>query len=182
MNKGDVVAVYGSARIAADHPVYADSLRLGSLLGAAGYTVMSGGYGGVMEAVSKGAHDAGGRTIGVTVKLFEDTGRRSGHNAYLDEVIMFDLLTEREVYLVRNCQAAIACGGGIGTLSEITLLWTLIQTGEMPVIPLILIGDMWPRIVDILSESGEYVSERTQGLVRYAADADEAMRLLDTWE
>lgn len=182
IRKGDVVSVFGSARIKADHPVYADSLALGEQLARQGLSVMTGGYGGVMEAVSKGAMNARGHVIGVTVNLFEKTGRRAGHNGYIDEVISFDLLSARLLYLINNCDAAIACGGGVGTMSEISLIWSLIDTGELEPRPLILIGEMWPPIFRLLADHGTYISDRSMNVVRFAADASEAIRYLEEWE
>ncbi|GAB4473081.1 MAG: hypothetical protein Kow00124_11740 [Anaerolineae bacterium] len=181
MADSPVVSVYGSAGVHPGHPTYQAAEELGRLLGAAGYRVLTGGYGGVMEAASKGAHEAGGHVIGVTVALFERTGRRSGPNPYIDELITYDLLSDRLLHVVKYADAAVACGGGIGTLSEVTLLWSLMQTGEKAPIPFVLLGKHWDAFLRAYFDSGEYVRPGDMDLVRVAHTPAEALRLIQEW-
>jgi len=124
----NVIAVYGSSRITPADPEYADALEVGRLLGAAGYTIMTGGYAGVMEAASRGAAEAGARVIGVTTAAIEAlAGRRA--NPWLTEEVAQDLFSQRIDYLVRRAQGFVAMPGGIGTLEEIFEVWTWAQLG-----------------------------------------------------
>ncbi len=146
--QGRVISVFGSARIHAGSRAWQEAEQVGALLAHAGATVMTGGYGGVMEAASKGAREAGGHVIGVTVSAFEKMGKRSGPNPYIDELIHYDTLSARLLHVVKECDGAVACDGGIGTLSEVSLMWSLVQTGEMASAPIILLGDRWQPTLD----------------------------------
>src|SRR3990172_1929274 len=113
MTHSHIVAVFGGSSPQPGEPAYAEAEDVGRLLAESGYTVMTGGYGGTMEAASKGAKAAGGKVIGVTVGLFERSeGRRP--NDFIDEVIRYDSLRDRLHHLVAECDAAVALRGGIG--------------------------------------------------------------------
>ncbi len=126
---------------------YADSLRLGRLLAEAGYTVVSGGYSGVMEAVSRGAAEAGGIVVGVTVEAWAD---RLRPNAWLTQEHAAPHLFERLNRLIWSSDAYVAMPGGAGTLGEIALTWNLFQTRSIPHRPLILMAEPWRRLVEYL--------------------------------
>ncbi len=126
---------------------------------------MTGGYYGVMEAVSKGAYEAGGHTIGVTVANWEARGFRSKPNDYLHELVACPSLQERLLYLVSECNGAIALDGGIGTVSEVTLLWSFIQTGEVAPKPLILVGDWWQSWYNVTKQDGQFITQPTLDIV-----------------
>jgi uncharacterized protein (TIGR00725 family) len=128
---GRTIALFGSGSAPADHPVLVEAERLGRLLTETGFTLLCGGYGGTMEAASKGAKSGGGFVIGVTVALFERQGYRPGPNRYVDQVIRYDTLRERLYHLVERCDGAVVLPGGIGTLSELALTWSLMQVGEI---------------------------------------------------
>src|SRR6185295_11638657 len=101
-----------------------EAYELGKLLAGAGHTVLTGGYMGTMEAVSKGANEAGGHVIGVTCAQIE-SWRATGPNAWVKEQRRFETLQERLNCLIDSCDAAIALPGGPGTLTEIALSWNL---------------------------------------------------------
>ncbi len=180
--KRGIVSVFGASIASPDSPPYREAYQLGRLLAQAGYTVMNGGYGGTMEASSKGAKEAGGRTIGVTVSLFERSGYRAGPNPYLDEVIQYPTLSERLHHLVTRCDAAVALRGGIGTLSEMALMWSFLQVGEIPRRPLILLGQDWADLIEKLCGDGSYVRPSDRALIRVAAAPEEVITLLERWE
>lgn len=163
--KGRVISVFGSARIRPGRPTWQEAEQVGLLLARAGATVMTGGYGGVMEAASKGAREAGGHVIGVTVGAFEKLGRRSGPNPYIDELIHYDTLSARLLHVVKECDGAVACDGGIGTLSEVSLMWSLVQTGEMLPAPIILLGDRWQPTLDAYMEA-DFISPAELNLLQ----------------
>lgn len=142
------VTVFGSARVTEDSQEYADARRLGHILGARGDVIVSGGYGGIMEAVSRGAHEAGGEVVGVTVAPWVG---RIMPNAYLSEERSAQTLFERLDALIET-DALIALPGGAGTLGEVALAWNLRQMDLMPPKPIILVGDRWRRLRSTFAE------------------------------
>lgn len=167
------VTVFGSSRATPRDPAYADAMRLGRLLAEGGYTVCSGGYSGLMEAVSRGAAEAGGLVVGVTVKSW---AARVQPNAWLGEEIAAEHLFERLLRLTES-DAYVALSGGLGTLGEVALAWNLFQTESILVRPLILVGDPWTRLVAHLT--GELRLEpRDLELVQFAKGVDDVVPLL----
>lgn len=177
-----IVTVFGAAAMPSTDPEYVQAERLGRLLAEAGYAVMTGGYFGSMEAVSKGAKLAGGHVIGVTVSRFEGPGKRSGPNPYNDEVIPYDSLRERLLHLVDRCDAAVALPGGIGTLSEVALMWGFLQTDEVARKPFILLGDFWAGLLTRLYEQGNYIRREHLALWQQARSPEEVVMILNDWK
>jgi len=139
-----IISVFGSSM---PHPGSADyeaARDLGRRLAEAGFAVQTGGYAGIMEAVSRGADEAGGHVVGVTCAAFE-VSNSAAPNAWVKEVIRQPNLSARVLYLVTNCDGAIVMPGGVGTLSELALVWSLVQVGEVPPKPVILVGGLWQR-------------------------------------
>jgi uncharacterized protein (TIGR00730 family) len=142
---GPCVTVFGSARFAEDHPYYRLGREVGALLARAGFTVMTGGGPGIMEAANRGAKEAGGCSIGCNIEL----PREQRPNPYLDRWITFRHFFVRKVMLVKYSYAFIALPGGFGTLDEIFETATLMQTHKMQEFPLVLIGvDFWQPLLD----------------------------------
>ena len=174
-----VVSVFGGSAPKPGSAAYAESLAMGRLLARAGYTVATGGYTGVMEAASRGAAEAGGHVIGVTCGLIENWREGFGANAWVKEEIKFDTLRDRLYHLVSFCDAAVAMGGGIGTLSEVSLMWSLVQTGEIKRRPLVLVGPVWRETLrEFLAQADGYVPERDRTLLRFANHVDHVVPLL----
>lgn len=182
MPSNPVVSVFGASNPTSGDPVYQLAEQMGRLLGEAGYAVMTGGYSGTMEAVSKGAKSAGGHVIGVTVAIFEGPGKRSGPNAFVDEVIRYDTLRERLYHLVTRCNAAVALPGGIGTLSEVALTWSLLQVGETGPMPFVLLGGGWDDLLSHFYGEGQFISPEYMHLWKAAQTPAEALSLLKTWD
>lgn len=139
-----VISVFGSSAPVPGSAGYEEAESIGRLLAEAGFTVATGGYCGTMEAVSKGAASAGGQVIGVTcdqIELF----RPLGPNQFVTQEIRYPTLQERVQHLVRENEGMIVLSGGIGTLSELALAWSLLQVGEIPPRPLVLLGDLWQQ-------------------------------------
>ena len=180
MTASPIVTVFGGSRPRPGDPAYAEAEALGRLLAEAGYTVQTGGYSGTMEATSKGAKAAGGHVVGVTVGLFEAEGGQP--NGFIDEVVHFELLADRLLYLVRSCRAAIALPGGIGTLSEVALTWSLLQVAEITPRPFILIGEQWGDLLRTFYADGSYIREADMHLWRIARTPEQAVTLLRTWQ
>ena len=173
-----IVSVFGGSAPQPGTAPYAEAQALGAALARAGWTVATGGYSGVMEAASRGAHEAGGHVIGVTCGLIEEwKGLRA--NEWVKEEKRFATLRERLGHLVEFCDAAIALPGGVGTLSEVALTWSLLQTGEIPRKPLILLGQVWHATINaFLRESGMYLRPGDEALVYLATDREDAVRRL----
>jgi hypothetical protein len=138
-----VVAVFGSSQVESGSLAYDQALATGRLLAQAGITVCSGGYGGVMEAVSRGAKEAGGRVIAVTTEVFSDLRV----NAWADEEIRTATFAERLLTMVEVAGAYVALKGGIGTLTEISMVWSLLQTRSIPPRPLVLLANPWQGLI-----------------------------------
>ncbi len=144
---GPCVTVFGSARFKDDHPYYQLGREIGAGLARAGFTVMTGGGPGIMEAANRGAKEAGGRSIGCNIEL----PREQQPNAYLDRWITFRHFFIRKVMLVKYSYGFIALPGGFGTLDEIFETATLIQTGKIRDFPLVLVGtDFWRPLIDFI--------------------------------
>jgi uncharacterized protein (TIGR00725 family) len=172
------VTVFGGAQPRPGEPAYAEALLLGRLLGEAGHTVLTGGYSGTMEAVSRGANEAGGYVIGVTCAEVE-AWRPLGANAWVKEERRFTTLRERLFALIEGCEAAIALPGGAGTLAEISLTWNLLIIRAVKPRPLILIGSGWQQVFNQFSASFKgYTSEHDRRLLSYAPDVPAAISLL----
>jgi len=173
--KGPVAVVFGSNSPHVGEPDYADAQELGRLLALAGYVVATGGYFGTMEAASRGAKVAGGHVVGVTTSLFD--GVRLHPNAYLDEEIKFPTLFQRLHHLVTMADAWVALPGGIGTLSEVALTWSLMQVGEMQRQPFVLVGDQWRKTIGEFSND-YYVRPQHRELLRYADNVTQVVEIL----
>jgi uncharacterized protein (TIGR00730 family) len=144
---GPCVTVFGSARFDEHHQYYAMAREVGRLLARSGFTVMTGGGPGIMEAANRGAKDANGRSLGCNIVL----PREQKPNAYLDSWIEFEHFFVRKLMLVKYSYAFIVCPGGFGTLDELFDLATLIQTGKVLEFPVALMGtDYWRPLLEQL--------------------------------
>ena len=170
------VTVYGSSQVLPHQPEFQDAVKIGRALALSGFAVMSGGYYGIMEAVSKGAKLAGGQVIGVTT---DQIGKQFNiqPNCYLDEIINFSDLRDRLLYMVENADAYLAMPGGIGTLHEIAETWELMRIGGVPRRPFVCYGRLWADVIGKL-ENSAYLGDGYHGMIRIAQCPDEALRLL----
>jgi uncharacterized protein (TIGR00730 family) len=147
---GPCVTVFGSARFKEGHPYYAVGRAVGCELARAGFTVMTGGGPGIMEAANRGAHDAGGRSIGCNILL----PKEQKPNSYLDKWITFRYFFVRKLMLVKYSYAFIAMPGGYGTLDEVFEVSTLIQTGKIHDFPVAFLGiEYWSPLLKFLRET-----------------------------
>ena len=147
---GPCVTVFGSARFKEDHPYYGLARELGAKLAAAGFTVMTGGGPGIMEAANRGAREAGGCSVGSNITLPVE----QKPNPYLDRWVEFRYFFVRKMLLEKYSYAFVAMPGGIGTLDEIFETAVLIQTGKMRNFPFVLMGKtFWTPLLDYLRES-----------------------------
>jgi uncharacterized protein (TIGR00730 family) len=146
---GPCITVFGSARFAADHRYYAMARELGGEIAARGFTVMTGGGPGVMEAANRGAKEAGGPSVGCNITL----PREQKPNAYLDRWVEFRYFMVRKFMLAKYSYGFVAMPGGFGTLDELFGVLTLIQNGKMDNFPVVLMGqDYWERLRGLLRD------------------------------
>ncbi len=151
-----VVTVFGSARFTPDHRYYELARAVGHRLSAAGFTVMTGGGPGIMEAANRGAREGGGVSVGCNIELPHE----QLPNPYLDLFVEFRYFFVRKVMLVKYSTAFICMPGGFGTMDEIFETATLIETGKILGFPLILMGsDFWRPLLDFVA--GSMVREGT---------------------
>jgi uncharacterized protein (TIGR00730 family) len=142
---GPCVTVFGSARFKEDHRYYKLGRDIGARLASAGFTVMTGGGPGIMEAANRGAKDVNGRSVGCNIILpFEQKG-----NDYLDVMVEFKHFFVRKTILIKYSYAFIALPGGFGTFDEVFETLTLIQTGKIHDFPVVLVGtDFWKPLME----------------------------------
>jgi uncharacterized protein (TIGR00725 family) len=172
-----IITVFGSSRPAEGDAAYAEARALGGALARAGYVVCSGGYGGVMEAVSRGAKDAGGRTLGVTASFF-----RARANRWVDEEVRVDTWEARLFELVRRGEGYVACRGGTGTLVELAVVWEMLNKRVMARKPFAILGDFWrpvvERVREVESGPNSRWNEADGELIRACAGPEDAAKFL----
>jgi len=167
-----MITVFGGSRCGPDAQEYQEALRLGSLLVEAGFHVCSGGYSGVMEAISKGAHDAGGCVVGMTMTQF-----KAAPNRYLKETVPSRDFYERLQGLILRSVGYIALRGGMGTVTEVSLVWNKLVTGVLSPRPLILLGECWPPAMTCLREH-LVVSDYDMTHISFVDTAEQAVSTL----
>jgi hypothetical protein len=176
---GPCVTVFGSARFVDGHRWYELAQEMGRRLALAGFTVMTGGGPGIMEAANRGAREAGGRSVGCNIRLPQE----QRPNDFLDLFVEFRYFFVRKVMLVKYSYGFVVLPGGFGTLDEVFETATLVQTGKIPNFPLVLMGrDYWRGLFDFLS--GTLVAEGTIDAadldrLTLTDSPDEAMALLE---
>ena len=174
------ITVFGGSTPKPGEDSYEEALRLGSLLAKDGHTVLSGGYTGTMEAISRGAAEAGGHVIGITSEELE-VWRPGGANQFVLEERSYKTMRARLYSLIESCDAALALSGGIGTLTEISVMWSQMQIDAMPARPLILIGPGWEKVFDtLLKELPSYIPEEHRPLLQFAPNVEAAVELLES--
>ena len=172
------ISVFGGSSPKPGDMEYEQAFYLGKLIGEVGYTVLTGGYIGTMEAVSRGTAEAGGHVIGVTCDQIE-VWRPVAPNKWVQEEMRFTTLRKRLYGLIENCDAALVLPGGIGTLAELALMWSQMQTQAITARPLIIIGPGWQTVLDhFLDQFDEYVPEVSRPLIAFAPDVQAGFRML----
>ncbi|HSJ97289.1 MAG TPA: TIGR00730 family Rossman fold protein [Myxococcota bacterium] len=143
------VSVFGGARVPRGHPYYDDASRVAAALAKAGFSIITGGGPGVMEAANRGARQTGGQSIGLNIKLpWEQRA-----NEHVETSLLFDYFFVRKVMFVKYSCGFVSLPGGFGTLDEIFEAITLKQTGKMPPFPVVLFGrSFWAGLLEWLSD------------------------------
>jgi uncharacterized protein (TIGR00730 family) len=171
-----VVTVFGSSRVRPGDTEYDDAQRLGELLGERGWTLCNGGHEGTMEAAARGAKERGGRTIGITISMYQPPNR----NVWLDQEIVAESLFARLERLVTLGEAYVVLRGGIGTLLELALVWNLVQSPQYAQKPILVIGQSWEQVVARLREALPMRREEARNLT-LVPTVDDAVRRLDVY-
>lgn len=175
---GPCVTVFGSARFGSDHPYYALGRLVGHRLADIGFTVMTGGGPGLMEAANRGAREAGGRSVGCNIALpHEQTP-----NPYLDRWVTCRYFFVRKVLLFKYSYAFIALPGGVGTIDELFEAFTLIQSGKIQQFPMILMGTAyWRPLTELLQRMviDGAIGPRDLDLLLVTDDVEDAIRHLE---
>ena len=177
-----IVTVFGSSRPGEGDADYAEARELGRRLAERGFAMCSGGYGGVMEAASRGAKEAGGKTYGVTAEFF---GRKA--NEWVDVEVRTKTWEERLFELIRLADGFVACKGGTGTLVELAVVWEMLNKSVITRKPVVVLGDFWQPILERVREveqgprsssASRVWGEARGNLVHPVATPEEAARFL----
>ncbi|WP_456866876.1 LOG family protein [Galbibacter sp. BG1] len=181
---GPCVSIFGSARTKPEHKYYQLAENIAKKIVEAGYGVITGGGPGIMEAGNKGAHLAGGTSVGLNIELpFEQHD-----NPYIDsdKSLDFDYFFVRKVMFVKYSQGFVVMPGGFGTLDELFEAITLIQTKKIAMFPIILVGtDFWGGLMDwvktTLLSANNNISEKDLDLIKLVDTEDEVIEVLDAF-
>lgn len=179
---GPCISIFGSARTKDENIYYQLAVEIGQKLAQAGYGVITGGGPGIMEAGNKGAHLAGGKSVGLNIDLpFEQF-----HNKYIDRDhnLNFDYFFVRKVVFVKYSQGFVVMPGGFGTMDELFEAITLIQTKKITKRPVVLIGhDYWDGLVDwvrtVMLEKEHNISPEDMKYLTVVDTADEAVKFIE---
>ncbi|MFM2266170.1 MAG: hypothetical protein RLZ77_1590 [Bacteroidota bacterium] len=179
---GPCVSIFGSARLKQDNPICSLAEDIAFKISKAGYGIITGGGPGIMESGNKGAHLAGGTSVGLNIELpFEQH-----YNPYIDrdKNLNFDYFFVRKVMFVKYSQGFVVMPGGFGTLDELFEAITLIQTKKVAKFPIILVGtEFWAGLIDwiqtVLVEKHLCVNPGDMNLIKVVDSADEVVNILD---
>jgi uncharacterized protein (TIGR00730 family) len=173
MNLERIVTVFGSSRPRESDAEYEEARDLGRILATNGFSVCSGGYGGVMAAVSRGAKEGGGKTYGVTAEFFNARA-----NSWIDVEVRVSTWQERLFELIRLAHGFVACKGGTGTLVELAVVWEMVNKSVMTGKPLSVLGQFWSPIIECVRSvelaHGSPWGEANERLIHVAATPQEA--------
>jgi uncharacterized protein (TIGR00730 family) len=172
-NQNDkIVTIFGGSRCNENSPEYAEAKDLGARLADAGFTICTGGYLGVMEAASRGARERGGRVFGIVMNQF-----KSEPNRYLTDKVATNHFYDRLQNLIVRSVGFVALRGGMGTVTEISLVWNKLQTRVIERRPLVLLGDGWKNVVQCWQEN-LVVSDADVSLLDFAENAERACQII----
>jgi uncharacterized protein (TIGR00730 family) len=167
-----IVTIFGGSKCRESDPEYIQAEQVGSLLAQSGFTICTGGYLGGMEAASRGAHEAGGRVLGIVMNQF-----KSEPNRFLTDKVATPHFYERLQRLIIRSVGFVALRGGMGTVTELSLVWNQIQTRVIEPRPLVLLGDCWPPVVEQW-QACLAVSEADVATLDFALTPDEAVGII----
>ncbi|MBA2378011.1 MAG: LOG family protein [Blastocatellia bacterium] len=166
------MTIFGGSGFGQESPEYQDAKQLGFSLASAGFTICTGGYLGVMEAASRGAREAGGRVFGIVMNQF-----KAEPNRYLTDKVATSHFYERLQNLISRSVGFVALRGGMGTVTEVSLVWNKLQTQVLEPRPLVLVGECWRHVTDAWQEH-LVVSDSDVKLLQFARDGKEAAEII----
>ena len=174
MNAEKIITVFGSSRPQEGDADYEEARSLGAELAKSGFAVCSGGYGGVMEAASRGAKEAGGKTYGVTADFFKRNA-----NPWIDVEVRVESWQDRLFELIKLADGFVACKGGTGTLVELAVVWEMLNKSVIAAKPIAVMGEFWTPVLDRVREvelghAGRW-GESNGRLVHVAASHEDAV-------
>ena len=172
MSEEKIVTIFGGSRCDETCGEYQQAREIGARLAEAGFTICTGGYLGVMEAASRGAREKGGRVLGIVMNQF-----RAEPNRFLTDKVATNHFYDRLQNLINRSVGFVALKGGLGTVTEISLVWNKLLTGVIAPRPLVLVGDCWPPVVECWQRH-LVVSDRDVSLVNFAETAAEACEII----
>ncbi len=147
---GPCITIFGSARFSDSHPYYGLARQIAREISKLGFTIMTGGGPGIMEAANRGARDVGGRSVGCNIIL----PKEQQPNPYLDTFVEFRYFFIRKLMLAKYSYAFVALPGGFGTMDELFEISTLVQTGKIENFPIVLSGtEYWSPLLDYLQNT-----------------------------
>jgi len=167
-----IITIFGGSKCSRNSPEYRDALDLGGRLAEAGFTICTGGYLGIMEAASRGAREKGGRVFGIVLNQFKHEPNR-----YLTDKVATDHFYDRLQNLITRSVGFVALRGGMGTVTEISLVWNKLQTGVIGKRPLVLIGECWRPVVEAWKSNLD-VSDSDMNYLDFAANAEAAADII----
>lgn len=167
-----IVTIFGGSRCDEHCSEYMQAHRVGELLAEAGYTICTGGYLGVMEAASRGAREKGGRVLGIVMNQF-----KAEPNRFLTDKVATEHFYERLQQLITRSVGFIALRGGMGTVTEVSLVWNKLQTRVIEPRPLVLLGDCWPPVVEAWRQH-LVVSEKDVSVIDFAGTPEQAVSII----
>ena len=167
-----IVTIFGGSKCSPDSPEYKDAQDMGARLAEAGFTICTGGYLGIMEAASRGAREKGGRVFGIVMNQF-----KSEPNRYLTDKVATNHFYDRLQNLITRSVGFVAFRGGMGTVTEISLVWNKLTTGVLPRRPLVLVGECWQRVVESWTEN-LVVSKSDLSFLDFAENAEQACKIV----
>ena len=153
-----LVTIFGPSECQLGDAIYERAYEAGGILADAGFAIVTGGYEGVMEAASKGAHERGGGTVGVTANVYFNRGRAT--NAFIKKELRVSSAVDRLMELISLADAYVACGMSPGTLVEVTTVWDFFIKGFIETKPLILLGEEWEAFCASLFSQPGYENKK----------------------
>lgn len=172
MTEEKIVTIFGGSKCKEGQPEYEQARRIGQILAEAGFTICTGGYLGVMEAASRGAREKGGRVLGIVMNQF-----KGEPNRYLTDKVATDHFYDRLQGLIQRSMGFIALKGGMGTVTEISLVWNKLTTQVLEPRPLVLVGECWKPVLKSW-EDNLVVSKAETSLLSLVETAEEACQII----
>ena len=173
-----LVSLFGSAGPQPGTPRYNEAMQLGRGIAGLGLDLLTGGYGGTMEAASRGAHEAGGVVLGATCDAIESFRPGTKANPWVTKELRTATLLERLGLVTSTCHAAVILPGGVGTLLELALIWNSTMIAELKPVPILAVGDVWGDLLRVLNNP-DFIAAPHMAMVEHCANVSTAVVRLE---